>query len=39
MKNVENIKVTWEWIKGHSGHELNERADLLANLAIDNKDF
>ena len=25
--------------KGHSGHELNERADLLANLAIDNKDF
>ena len=32
-------KITWEWIKGHSGHELNERADLLANLAIDNKDF
>ncbi len=30
-------KVKWEWIKGHSGHELNERADLLANLAIDNK--
>ena len=32
-------KVTWEWIKGHSGHELNERADLLANFAIDNKDL
>ena len=32
-------KVTWKWIKGHSGHELNERADLLANLAIDNKDL
>ncbi len=32
-------KVAWEWIKGHSGHELNERADLLANLAIDNKDL
>ena len=32
-------KVTWEWIKGHSGHELNERADLLANLAIDNRDL
>jgi ribonuclease HI len=29
--------IQWEWIKGHSGHALNERADLLANLAIDNK--
>tara|TARA_Y100001968_G_scaffold284812_1_gene284370 strand:+ start:232 stop:678 length:447 start_codon:yes stop_codon:yes gene_type:complete len=30
-------KIKWKWIKGHSGHVLNERADLLANLAIDNK--
>ncbi len=22
--------VTWEWIKGHAGHEHNERADALA---------
>ncbi|QIE54146.1 ribonuclease HI [Pikeienuella piscinae] len=22
--------VTWEWVKGHAGHEENERADLLA---------
>jgi len=22
--------VTWEWIKGHAGHEENERADALA---------
>lgn len=23
-------KVRWEWIKGHAGHEENERADALA---------
>jgi ribonuclease HI len=23
--------VTWEWVRGHNGHELNERADKLAN--------
>ena len=27
--------VHWKWIKGHSGHPQNERADQLANLAID----
>ena len=28
-------KVTWKWIKGHAGHEENERADALARAAIE----
>ena len=27
--------VEWLWVKGHSGHPENERADGLANLAMD----
>ncbi len=27
--------ISWDWVKGHSGHPENERADLLANLAIE----
>jgi len=27
--------VDWHWVKGHSGHPQNERADALANRAID----
>ncbi len=27
--------VTWEWVRGHTGHPENERADALANQGID----
>lgn len=27
--------VTWRWVKGHAGHELNEHADALANRGVD----
>jgi ribonuclease HI len=27
---AENHDVEWRWVRGHSGHDLNERADALA---------
>jgi ribonuclease HI len=27
-------EIKWHWVKGHAGHELNERADVLARSAI-----
>lgn len=45
VKNVEywkrleaaaaNHSVKWHWVKGHNGHELNERADALARAGIE----
>lgn len=28
-------QIQWHWVKGHAGHPENERADQLANRAID----
>ena len=33
-KLTKGHNITWEWVKGHSGHYENERADTLANEAI-----
>ena len=32
---VQNNNVEWKWVKGHSGHPGNEKADQLANDAIE----
>jgi ribonuclease HI len=32
---AERHRVKWHWVRGHSGHSENERADQLANRGID----
>ena len=32
---IEQHEIEWVWVKGHSGDPGNERADLLANTAMD----
>jgi ribonuclease HI len=31
---LEPHQVRWHWVKGHAGHEMNERADVLVGEAI-----
>jgi ribonuclease HI len=32
---VQGHEIEWRWVKGHSGHPENERADMLANQGMD----
>lgn len=31
----ENHQINWVWVKGHSGHDENEKADELANKGVE----
>ena len=35
LVNTGGHRIEWRWVKGHSGHPGNERADALANLGVD----
>ena len=35
-EQVKKHKINWHWVKGHSGDQLNDRADKLATEAIKN---
>ncbi|MEC5126461.1 ribonuclease HI [Verrucomicrobiales bacterium BCK34] len=32
---AEGHRIDWQWVKGHAGHEMNERCDELATEAAD----
>lgn len=32
---AEGHQILWQWVKGHAGHEMNERCDILATEAAD----
>jgi ribonuclease HI len=34
-EQVGRHQVTWKWVRGHTGHDGNERADQLANRGVD----
>ena len=32
---AEGHEINWQWVKGHAGHEMNERCDIIATEAAD----
>lgn len=34
LVNQSGHRIQWHWVKGHAGHEGNERADALANQGV-----
>ena len=39
LKAAEPHNMTFEWVKGHNGHPMNERCDILATTAADGTDL
>lgn len=39
LKAMEPHKVKYEWVRGHNGHPMNERCDVLATTAADGTDL
>lgn len=39
MDAAQPHQIDWRWVKGHAGHQENERCDELANLAVEKRNF